>query len=104
MRAGYLPLILFLILLALLPLVFGQLFTTALMKLRLDPSTAIFLVIGIILGGAINIPLKRIARNDRLVEDPLAILARLIHEDFYCNRRQRSEDPLWKFFFAPRSC
>ena len=41
------------------------------MKLRLDPSTAIFLVIGIILGGAISIPLKRIARNDTLVEDPL---------------------------------
>ena len=74
MRVGYLPLILFLILLALLPLVFGQLFTTALMKLRLDSSTAILLVIGIILGGAINIPLKRIARSDALVEDPLAIL------------------------------
>jgi len=57
------------------------------MKLRLEPSTAILLVIGIILGGAINIPLKRIARSDSLVEDPLAILARLIHEDFYCNRR-----------------
>jgi hypothetical protein len=41
MRVGYLPLILFLILLALLPLVFGQLFTTALMKLRLEPSTTI---------------------------------------------------------------
>ncbi len=34
---GCLPLILFLILLALLPLVFGQLFATALMKLRLEP-------------------------------------------------------------------
>jgi uncharacterized membrane protein len=41
MRVGYLPLIFFLILLALLPLVFGQLFTTALMKLRLESSTAI---------------------------------------------------------------
>jgi hypothetical protein len=30
MRMGYLPLLLFLILLALLPLVFGHLFTTAL--------------------------------------------------------------------------
>jgi uncharacterized membrane protein len=74
MRVGYLPLILFLILLALLPLVFGQLFTTAVMKLRLDSSTAILLIIGIILGGAINIPLKRIARSDALIEDPLAIL------------------------------
>lgn len=74
MRVGCLPLILFLILLALLPLVFGQLFTTALMKLRLDPSTALLLVMGIILGSSINIPLKRITRNDTLVEDPLAIL------------------------------
>jgi hypothetical protein len=53
---GCLPLILFLILLALLPLVFGQLFATALMKLRLEPSTAILLVMGIILGGGINSP------------------------------------------------
>lgn len=74
MRMGYLPLILFLILLVLLPLAFGQLFTTALMKLRLEPLTAILLVMSIILGGAINIPLKRIARKDPLVEDPLAIL------------------------------
>lgn len=74
MRVGCLPLILFLILLALLPLVFGQLFTTALMKLRLEPSTAILLVMGIILGSGINLPLKRIPRNDTLVEDPLAIL------------------------------
>ena len=71
---GFLPLMLFLILLVLLPLVFGQLFATALMKLRLEPSTAILLVMGIILGSGINIPLKRIARNDTLVEDQLAIL------------------------------
>jgi uncharacterized membrane protein len=71
---GYLPLILFLILLTLLPLVFGQLFTTALMKLRLEPFTAMLLIIGIIAGGGINIPLKRIGRKEALVEDPLAIL------------------------------
>ena len=74
MRVGCLPLTLFLILLALLPLVFGQLFTTALMKLKLEPSTALLLVMGIILGSSVNIPLKRIARTDTLVEDPLAIL------------------------------
>lgn len=74
MRVGCLPLILFLILLALLPLAFGQLFATALMKLRLEPSTAILLIMGIILGSGINLPLKRIPRNDALVQDPLAIL------------------------------
>ena len=74
MRMGCLPLLLFLILLALLPLAFGQLFATALIKLRLEPSSAILLVMGIILGSGINIPLKHIARNDALVHDPLAIL------------------------------
>lgn len=34
---GFLPLLLLLILLALLPFVFGKLFSTALMKLHLDP-------------------------------------------------------------------
>lgn len=74
MKVGCLPLILFLILLALLPLAFGQLFATSLMKLRLEPSTALLLVMGIILGSGINLPLKRIPRNDALVQDPLAIL------------------------------
>ncbi len=74
MKVGCLPLILFLILLALLPLAFGQLFTTALIKLRLEPATALLLVAGIILGSGINLPLKRIPRNDALVQDPLAIL------------------------------
>lgn len=73
-RTGYVPLILFLILLVLLPIAFGQLFTTALMKLRLESFTAMLLIMGIIVGGGINIPLKRIAKNEALVEDPLAIL------------------------------
>lgn len=72
--SGSLPLLLFLILLVLLPLVFGQVFTTALMKLRLEPFTAMLLIMGIIVGGGINIPLKHIARNDTLIDDPLAIL------------------------------
>ncbi len=74
MKVSCLPLILFLILLALLPLAFGQLFATALIKLRLEPSTALLLVMGIILGSGINLPLKRIPRNDAPVQDPLAIL------------------------------
>ena len=96
MRMGHLPLILFLILLALLPLVFGQLFTTALMKLRLEPLTAILLVIGIILGGGINIPLKRIPRNDTLVEDPLAILGLTGRwPQFQRVRQERSSPSTW---------
>lgn len=46
---GFLPFILFFVLLALPPFIFGELFSTALMKLRLSPQTAL-LVISI--GGA----------------------------------------------------
>lgn len=93
---GPLPLIIFLILLALLPLVFGQLFTTALVKLRLEPTTAILLVMGIILGGAINIQLKRIARKDALVENPLAILGLTGRwPRFSMSDRKRSSPSMW---------
>jgi uncharacterized membrane protein len=58
---GLLPFLFFLVLLVLLPFVFGQLFTAALIKLKLDPSTALLVVIGIFLGSPINIPVKRIS-------------------------------------------
>jgi uncharacterized membrane protein len=68
-----LPLLLFLVLLAMLPFVFGQLFTVALIKLKLDPTTALLVVIGIFLGSAINIPVKRIPRTESMLADPLAV-------------------------------
>ena len=71
---GMLPLLFFLVLLVLLPLVFGQLFTAALIKLKLDPSTALLVVIGIFLGSPINIPVKRMAREESVVAYPLAVL------------------------------
>jgi uncharacterized membrane protein len=52
---GVLPLLLFLVLLAMLPFVFGQLFTSALIKLKLEPTAALLVVIGIFLGSAINL-------------------------------------------------
>ena len=70
---GMLPLLLFLVLLVLLPFVFGQLFTAALIKLKLDPSTALLVVIGIFLGSPINIPVKRMSREESVVADPLPV-------------------------------
>jgi len=67
------PLLLFLVLLAMLPFVFGQLFTVALSKLKLDPSTALLVVLGIFLGSPINIPVKRIPRTESMLADPLAV-------------------------------
>lgn len=62
-----------LILLILFPLLFGQLMVAALVKLHLTQATAIDLVIGIILGGLINIPVRRIVRNDVMPSNPLAV-------------------------------
>jgi uncharacterized membrane protein len=73
MGPGCLPLAIFLILLALLPLAFGQLFTEALLKLRLAPETALLVAIGIIVGSGINLPVKRIVHAEEVVVHPLAV-------------------------------
>jgi uncharacterized membrane protein len=70
---GLLPLLLFFVLLAMLPFVFGQLFTSALIKLKLEPTAALLVVIGIFLGSPINIPVKRIPRTESVLADPLAV-------------------------------
>jgi uncharacterized membrane protein len=67
------PLLLFLVLLGTLPLVFGQLFTSALIKLKLDPTTAVLAVVGILAGSPFNIPVKRIPRTEVVPADPLAV-------------------------------
>ncbi len=67
------PLFLFFLLLLMLPFIFGQLFTSALMKLKLDPTTALLIVIGIFVGSPINIPVKRIPRTASMLSDPLAV-------------------------------
>jgi Protein of unknown function (DUF1614) len=70
---GVLPLLLFLILLAMLSFVFGQVFTSALIKLKLEPATALLVVVDIFMGSAINIPVKRISRRESVSADPLAV-------------------------------
>ncbi|WHZ27803.1 MAG: hypothetical protein OJF51_002600 [Nitrospira sp.] len=68
-----LPLLLFFVLLVMLPFVFGQVFASALVKLKLDPTTALLVVIGIFPGSPINIPVKRISRTESVPADPLAV-------------------------------
>jgi uncharacterized membrane protein len=67
---GFLPLLLFLILLALLPFVFGELFSTALMKLHLDPRAALLVILGILIGSGINIPLRHLVRDEDVLGEP----------------------------------
>lgn len=55
---GVLPLLLFLILLALLPFAFGQVFTAALIKLKLEPTTALLVVVGIFMGSWLAKPIE----------------------------------------------
>lgn len=62
-----------LVLLVLLPLLFGQIMIGGLAKLHLSPGTALALVFAIILGGLINIPVSRIVREETVPEHPLAL-------------------------------
>ncbi len=70
---GVVPLLIFFLLVVLLPFVFGQLFTSALIKLKLDPTTAVLVVVGILAGSPFNIPVKRIPRTEVVLADPLAV-------------------------------
>jgi uncharacterized membrane protein len=72
-KAGWVPGLLILVLLALLPLAFGQILMTALLKLHLSPLDALLLGLGIILGSVINIPVKRFTRTSSGAIDPLAV-------------------------------
>lgn len=61
------------LLLLLAPLLFAQLMATGLGKLGLEPGTAALLVMAIIIGGFINIPIRRILHEDTVEVHPLAI-------------------------------
>ncbi len=55
------------------PLLFANLSLVALEKLGLSPTMALLAVVGIILGGAVNIPISRVPRDDVLKVDPLVM-------------------------------
>lgn len=69
-RLGCLPIVLFLLLLFLLPFWFVQVMGLALAKLRLDPQTALFVIVGIFLGSVVNIPVKRLVRHEDVTVHP----------------------------------
>jgi uncharacterized membrane protein len=73
MRLPILPsLLLSLLLLILLPAVFGQIMLGGLGKLHITPQAAGALMVAIVVGGFVNIPVKRIVRHDDVVVHPLA--------------------------------
>jgi uncharacterized membrane protein len=63
----------FLLLLLLLPIVFGELMATSLVKLHLSPEAALIVMMAIIVGGLVNIPVKRIAHERVVAVHPLAV-------------------------------
>jgi uncharacterized membrane protein len=65
-------LLLSLTLAVLMPLLFANLMAVSLMKLRLNPQTALILVVAMMFGGLINIPVYRIAHTELVMEHPLA--------------------------------
>jgi len=72
-RLGSLPIGLVLILLFLLPFWFAQIMGMALAKLRMDPQTALFVIVGIFFGSLINIPVKRIVRQEDVPVHPFPL-------------------------------
>jgi uncharacterized membrane protein len=57
--------------LMLLPILFGELMATSLGKLHLSPEMALLLIVAIIIGGFVNIPVKRIAHERVVPMHPL---------------------------------
>ena len=78
------------LLLALLPLVFAQLLVVSLAKLHLSGTSALLLVIGVVLGGFVNIPIKRIQHVATRAVHPLAVYGLL---DFWPELRRVRRKP-----------
>lgn len=64
MPPGCLPLLMFLGVLFFLPFFFANVMLAALVKLGLSPQTSFLAAAGIFLGGMINVPIRRIAREE----------------------------------------
>jgi uncharacterized membrane protein len=90
MSSGCLALIILFGLLFLVPLFLTQAMLTALAKLGLSPELAFFILIGIFMGGAINIPVKRIERRQEMQYEPFRIfgLYRFLPEDWISQFRR----------------
>jgi len=67
---GCLILVLIAFLLLLLPFFFAQFVLVVLAKLGLSAPLALAILIGIVIGGAVNVPVKRIRRDEEVIADP----------------------------------
>ena len=63
----------FIVMLVQLPILFGELLATSLAKLHLSPEMALLLMMAIIIGGLVNIPVRRIAHERVVPMHPLAV-------------------------------
>jgi uncharacterized membrane protein len=63
----------FVVMLVLLPILFGELMAASLGKLHLSPGIALLLMVAIVIGGLINIPVKRITHERLVPMHPLAV-------------------------------
>ena len=63
----WLSLALSFLLLLLFPFLFSEVMIVGLTKLRLEPETAVWIVIAMLLGGLVNIPISRVANDERLL-------------------------------------
>jgi uncharacterized membrane protein len=72
-RLGCLPLAVALVLMLILPWVFADMMRTALLKLQIAPEIATLIVAGILMGSLINVPVKRIERDELVPVHPLAL-------------------------------
>ncbi|HXZ49790.1 MAG TPA: DUF1614 domain-containing protein [Usitatibacter sp.] len=69
----WLSMVVFVVLLVVLPFAFAELLLGGLAKLQLSPGAASALMFGMIAGGLVNIPVKRVARDEEAPVHPLAI-------------------------------
>jgi uncharacterized membrane protein len=63
----------FVLMLVLLPILFGELMAASLGKLHLSPEMALVLMMAIIIGGFVNIPVRRLVHERTAPTHPLAI-------------------------------
>jgi len=87
MYSGCLTLVLIFFLLLLLPFFFAQFMLAALAKLGLSPPLALAMLIGVIVGSAVNIPIKRFPRDQEILVDGFALFG--IDRFFSLPRRAR---------------
>ena len=73
MPAGCLPLLLLLGLLLFIPFFLADVTLTALVKLGLSPQTSFLAAFGIFFGGMVNVPLKRVPRDEMIEVMPFTL-------------------------------